>query len=107
MKILSLSVQSASAHGVAGVWGLRFGVTEIMSMVLFIFIREIVAVAHMVVSQKKGTPIQTLIYYNPYYEDPKKGTPNFGNPPYDGCPKGEVRVLEWRDGVSTGPNGGT
>ena len=27
---------------------------------------------HIVVSQDKGTPIQTPIYYSPYYGDPKK-----------------------------------
>ena len=32
----------------------------------------------MVVSQNKGTPIQTPKYYNPYYGDPQKGTLNFG-----------------------------
>ena len=36
----------------------------------------------MVVSQKKGTPIQTPIYYGPYYGDPQNGTPNFRKPPY-------------------------
>ena len=34
----------------------------------------------LVVSQNKGTPIQTPKYYNPYYRDPQKGTPNFGKP---------------------------
>ena len=34
------------------------------------------------VSQNKGTPIWTPIYYNPYYRDPQKGTPNFGKPPF-------------------------
>ena len=37
---------------------------------------------YMVVSQNRGTPIWTLIYYNPYYGDPQKGTPNFGKLPY-------------------------
>ena len=31
----------------------------------------------MVVSQNKGTPIQTPKYYDPYYRNPQ-GTPNFG-----------------------------
>ena len=35
---------------------------------------------YMVVSQNRGTPIYTLIYYNPEYGDPQKGTPNFGKP---------------------------
>ena len=34
----------------------------------------------MVVSQNKGTPIYTQIYYSPYYRDPQKGTPNLGKP---------------------------
>ena len=32
---------------------------------------------HVVVSQNRRTPIQTLIYYNPYYRDPQNGAPNF------------------------------
>ena len=36
----------------------------------------------MVVSQNRGTPIQTQKYYSPYYWDPQTGTPNFGKPPY-------------------------
>ena len=35
-------------------------------------------VSHMIVSLHKGTSIQTLIYYGPYYGDPEKGTLNFG-----------------------------
>ena len=35
----------------------------------------------LVVSQNRGTPMQTPKYYNPYYRDPQKGTPNFGKPP--------------------------
>ena len=35
----------------------------------------------MVVSQNRGTPIQTLKYYSPHYRDPQKGTPNIGKPP--------------------------
>ena len=35
---------------------------------------------HLVVSQNKGTPISTPIYYSPYYWDPQNGTPNFGKP---------------------------
>ena len=39
----------------------------------------------MVASLNKGTPmIYTLIYYNPYYGDPQKGTANLGKPPYRG-----------------------
>ena len=34
-----------------------------------------------VVSQNKGTQYRPPIYYNPYYRDPQKGTPNFGKPP--------------------------
>ena len=34
----------------------------------------------MVVSQNSGTPTQTPKYYNPYYRDTQKGTPNFGKP---------------------------
>ena len=29
----------------------------------------------LVVSQNRGTPIWTPIYYNPYYKDPQKGYP--------------------------------
>ena len=39
-------------------------------------------VSYLVVSQNTGTPIKTLIYYNPCYGDPKEGTPNFGKPPF-------------------------
>ena len=38
----------------------------------------------MVVSQNRGTPIQTPKYFNPCYCDPQKGTPNFWKPPYLG-----------------------
>ena len=40
----------------------------------------------MVVSQNRGTPIWTPKYYNPYYRDPQKGTPNFGKLPYSKLP---------------------
>ena len=33
---------------------------------------------HVVVSQNRGTPIKTPIYYSPYYGDPENGTPDFG-----------------------------
>ena len=35
----------------------------------------------MVVSQNRGTPIQSPKYHNPCYRNPQNGTPNFGNPP--------------------------
>ena len=28
-------------------------------------------------SQNRGTPIETLMYYNPDYRDPRKGTERF------------------------------
>ena len=37
-------------------------------------------VSHMIVSPHKGTPIQTLTYYNPYYGDPEKVPLILGNP---------------------------
>ena len=38
---------------------------------------------YMVVSEHKGTPIQTPKDYSPYYWDPQNGTPNFIYPiPY-------------------------
>ena len=37
---------------------------------------------YMVVSQNEGTPIQTPIYYSPYYGDPQRGTINLGKLPY-------------------------
>ena len=37
---------------------------------------------YMVVSQNKGTPMETQKYFNPYYWDPQNGTHNFGKPPY-------------------------
>ena len=36
----------------------------------------------MVVSQNKGTPIQTPKCYSPYFGDPKKVPRNFRTPPY-------------------------
>ena len=35
---------------------------------------------YMVVSQNRGTPIWTQIYYSPYLWDPQNGTPNSGKP---------------------------
>ena len=46
----------------------------------------------MVISQNRGTQIQTQIYYSPYYGDPKKGTPNFGKPPYRDTMDGHRRI---------------
>ena len=36
----------------------------------------------LVVSQNKGTPRYTPIYYSACYGDPQHGTPNFGKPPF-------------------------
>ena len=43
----------------------------------------------MVVAQNKGSPKWTPIYYNPYYGDPQKCTPNLGKPPYRLPKRGE------------------
>ena len=45
---------------------------------------------YMVVSLNKGTPIQTTEYFNPYYRDPQKLTPKFGQPAYLDGSKGST-----------------
>ena len=42
---------------------------------------------HLVASLNKGTPIWTPKYFNSFYNDPKKGTPNFGILPLCFYPK--------------------
>ena len=49
----------------------------------------------MVVSQNRGTPIQTPKYYNPYYkEPPKRGTPNFEKPAYIGVQRVKFKGIK-------------
>ena len=61
----------------------------------------------MVVSQNKGTPIQTPKYYSPYYGDPQKGTPNFGKPPYNACINNRLVPESVRSGPKFGVIGFT
>ena len=42
---------------------------------------SVTAYSHMVVSQNRGTPLQTPKFYNPYDRDPQNGTPNFWETP--------------------------
>ena len=50
-------------------------------------------VGNMVVSLNRGP--QYRPYYNPYYGDPQKGTPNFGKPPYrdNGQGNGDYHII--------------
>ena len=52
----------------------------------------------MAVSQNKGFRVQgpryrPHKYYNPYYGDPQKGTPNFGNPFQEAYPEASFEPI--------------
>ena len=74
-----LTQTSLSAHKLVDPWG---------GGSIYIYI-------YMVVSQNKGSPIWTPIYYSPYYGDTQNGTPNFRKPPYLGPNVGIWEPLFW------------
>ena len=55
----------------------------------------------MVVSINRGTPIWTPKFYNPYYGDLQKGTPNFRKNPDRGRALGLVREFPKLRGYRT------